>query len=92
LKGEKMKSSALGKSTLQVEILDITKYGIWLFVRGQEFLLSFKDYPWFRNAKISSVYNVKLLHRSHLFWPDLDVDLEIESLQRPEMYPLIYKL
>ena len=24
-------------------------------------------------------------------WPDLDVDLEIESLQHPERYPLLIK-
>ena len=24
-------------------------------------------------------------------WPDLDVDLEIESLQHPECYPLVIK-
>ena len=91
LKGEKMKSSVLGKSTSQAEVQDISKHGIWLFVKGQEFLLPFRDYPWFKDAKISSVYNVKLLHRSHLYWPDLDVDLEIEALQHPEQYPLTYK-
>jgi len=51
----------------------------------------YKDYPWFKEAKISEVYNVQLLHGMHLHWPDLDVDLELEALQYPEKYPLSYR-
>jgi len=29
-----------------------------------------------------------LLHGFHLYWPDLDVDLEIDNLENPEKYPL----
>ena len=86
-----MKSSALGKSTLRAEIQDITRHGIWLFAKGREFLLPFESYPWFKNAPISAVYNVRLLHQSHLYWPDLDVDLDIASLEHPERYPLVAK-
>jgi hypothetical protein len=78
----------LGKSTSKAEVQDISRHGIWLYARGQEFLLPFEDYPWFKDAKVSAVYNVKLLHGSHLYWPDMDVDLDIESLERPEKYPL----
>ena len=34
--------------------------------------------------------DVELLHEDHLFWPDLDVDLSLDSLQCPESFPLIY--
>ena len=86
-----MRSSVLGKNTSQVEVQDISRHGIWLYAKGREFLLPFKDYPWFQDARISSVYNVKLLHSSHLYWPDLDVDLDIESLEHPDEYPLVAK-
>jgi hypothetical protein len=86
-----MKLSALGKSTSQVEIQEISKHGIWIYVKGREYFLSYKDYPWFKEAKISEVYNVQLLHGMHLHWPDLDVDLELEALQYPEKYPLSYR-
>ena len=85
-----MKLSALGKSTSQVEIQEISKHGIWIYVKGREYFLSYKDYPWFQEAKVSEVYKVQLLHGMHLYWPDLDVDLELEALQYPEKYPLIY--
>ncbi len=86
-----MKLSAPGKSTSQAEVIDISKFGLWLFVKGKEYFLPFNSYPWFKDAKIFEIYNVKLLHNIHLYWPDLDVDLEVEALANPESYPLIYK-
>jgi hypothetical protein len=32
-----------------------------------------------------------LLHGYHLYWPELDVDLEIDDLENPEKYPLKWK-
>jgi len=62
-----------------------------MFVAGKEYFLPFRDFPWFRDAKISEIYNVLLIHGSHLHWPDLDVDLHLESLESPSSYPLIYR-
>ena len=86
-----MKSSKLGKNISEVEIQNISVHGIWLYVKGKEYFLPHDEYPWFRDAKISEIYNVTLFHDVHLHWPDLDVDLELESLEHPEKYPLIYK-
>lgn len=86
-----MRSSVLGKSTSRVEIQNISQRGIWLLAYGHEYFLSFKDYPWFKEATIADLHNVKLLHRSHLYWPALDVDLDLESLKHPENYPLVAK-
>lgn len=78
------------ENTSRVEVQNISQNGIWIFVNDREYFLSYKDYPWFKDAKVSQINNVKLLHGSHLHWPDLDVDLELDSLQHPEQYPLIY--
>ena len=86
-----MKSSAVGKSISRAEVQDISQHGLWLYVKGREYLLPFKHYPWFRDAKVAEIQNVQLLHGMHLHWPDLDVDLELESLQSPDKYPLIYQ-
>ena len=86
-----MKSSKPGKSISDVEIQNISRIGIWLFVNGREYFLSYDEYPWFKDAKISEICNVTLHHGIHLHWSDLDVDLELESLDHPEKYPLIYK-
>ncbi len=86
-----MRSQKLGKNTLKVEILNISINGIWLFVHEKEYFLSYDNFPWFKEAKIEEVYNLKLIHNDHLYWPDLDIDLEIDSLENPEKFPLVYK-
>ena len=86
-----MKSSVLGKNTSRVEVLDVSQHGVWVYVKGREFFLPYEDFPWFKEAKVSDVYNLKFLHGSHLYWPKLDVDLELKSLEDPKKYPLVYK-
>jgi hypothetical protein len=83
-----MKSAKRGKSISVAEVQGISKAGVWLYVQGQEYLLTYDEFPWFKNAKVSEVMNVRLIHEDHLEWPDLDVDLEVESLRSPEKYPL----
>lgn len=84
-----MKSSVLGRNILDAEVQEITRNGIWVFVKGKEYMLPFAQYPWFKGAKIAEVLNLRLLHSNHLYWPDLDVDLGIEVLEHPEQFPLI---
>jgi hypothetical protein len=87
----KMKSETLGKGTSEVEVTQISKHGIWLLLREQEYFLSFQDFPWFRAASISVIHNVELLNEHHLYWPELDVDLSVESIRDPTHFPLIAK-
>jgi len=75
----------------EIEVLSISPHGIWISVASREFLLAFDDYPWFRDASIRQIQSVQLLHGRHLWWPDLDVDLELESLEQPARYPLRYQ-
>ena len=86
-----MKSLTLGKSTLKTEVVNISAHGIWLYVNDKEYFLPYEDFPWFRNAKVIEIHNVKFSHNHHLHWPDLDVDLELDSLRNLEQYPLIYR-
>lgn len=86
-----MKSQAGGKITLEVEVTQINKQGIWLLVGEKESFLSFENFPWFRDASVGAIHNVELLNERHLYWPDLDVDLAVESIDHPERFPLIAK-
>ncbi len=86
-----MKLSKSGKSISKLEITNISEHGFWILLNRKEYFLSFDKYPWFRDAKISSIVNVELFHNTHLFWPDLDVDLSINILKDPDKYPLTYK-
>ena len=85
-----MKLPKPGKDIL-VSVENITPFGIWLFVKEKEYFLSYKDYPYFQDQTLSSIQNVQLVHGYHLYWPELDVDLEIDNLRNPEKYPLKFK-
>ena len=72
-------------------VLMINGQGIMVSVLGQDFFLSYNRVPWMRDAAISKVLNVQMSGPEAIEWPDLDVDLEIESLKHPERYPLVIK-
>ena len=84
-----MKSETLGTGTSEVEVTQISKHGIWLLFKDKEHFLSFGNFPWFKNASVSAIHNVELLNERHLYWPELDVDLAVESIERPEQFPLL---
>ena len=86
-----MKLKEHGKSTLEAEVSHIDVHGLWLCIQDREYFLPYEEYPWFKDARIKEVLNVELLHEFHLHWPDLDADLELDSLDNPQSYPLIYK-
>ncbi|VAW13678.1 hypothetical protein MNBD_BACTEROID05-1242 [hydrothermal vent metagenome] len=84
-----MKLKSHGKSISSVEVLNISEFGIWIFVGAKEYFLTFKEFPWFKDATLVQIQNVELLHNSHLHWRDIDVDLHIESLENTEKYSLV---
>lgn len=84
-----MKSSPRGKSTLAAEVTNISPHGLWLLVRRREMFLAFTEFPWFRDATIGQIMNVEMPSPRHLHWPELDVDLAVESIEHPERYPLV---
>ena len=75
-----MKSNKRGTSTSLVEIA-ITRFGLWLWIKEEEFFLSFEEYSFFQKATVHEIYKVELLHDTHLYWPDLDADLSLDILE-----------
>jgi hypothetical protein len=84
-----MKSAAPGPSISPVEVTNVTPHGFWLFVGERELFLSFKEFPWFQEASVRQITHVELPSPHHLYWPELDIDLAVESIEHPEKYPLV---
>ncbi len=84
-----MTSFELGTSTSSAEVTNISRHGFWILVQEQEHFLPFESFPWFREARLSEILDVQLLHGFHLYWPKLDVDLELAALEHPEQFPLL---
>jgi len=84
-----------------VELTNVSPHGMWLLVDERELFLPFDAFPWFRKASIAqlfpwfrkaSIAQLACIERptpDHLRWPDLDVDLSIDSIDHPERYPLV---
>ena len=87
-----MQSAQRGKRTSLVEVTNVSTNGLWLLLKEKEHFLPFDQFPWFRDASIAEVTNVTLPNHHHLHWPDLDIDLAVESLEHPEKYPLVSKV
>ena len=85
-----MKSETHGAGISGVEVSHISRHGVWLCVGDCEYFLPYLDFPWFCEAKVKDILDVQLLHEHHLHWPAIDVDLEIDSLENPSKYPLIF--
>jgi hypothetical protein len=67
----------------------VSTHGLWVLLDDQEVFAAFDDFPWFRDATIGQLTRVERPSLQHLYWPDLDVDLAVESLAHPERYPLV---
>ena len=83
-----MSSLAHGNNTLEVEVTNISAHGVWLLAHDKELFMSYEDFPWFKNQTIESIFNVEEQGSNHFYWPDIDVDLTLESIEHPKRFPL----
>lgn len=73
------------------EVTNISALGFWLLVDNREYFVPFADYPAFKNATVSQVYDLQFLSPDQLYWPDLDIDIELAALEQPEQFPLTFR-
>lgn len=75
-------------TTSQAEVTNISQHGFWILLDDRELFLPFEEFPWFKTASIQQILQVERPRQDHLYWPDLDVDLTLDSIEHPEEYPL----
>jgi hypothetical protein len=80
-----------GTVTSVAEVTHVSKHGFWLFLDGEELLVPFEQFPWFKKATIEQLSDVQWPTPNHLYWPQLDADLSVESIRDPSAFPLISK-
>jgi hypothetical protein len=83
-----MNLSLRGGITSLCEVTNITPLGFWVYVDEAEYFVPFADYPEFEAATIAQIHAVQRVGPSQLYWPDLDIDIELDALTRSEAYPL----
>ncbi len=87
-----MTSVTPGTRISPVEVINISSHGFWLLLGNEELFLPFSEFPWFKDVQVGKILNVKLHASGHLYWPDLDVDLAVESIRYPGQFPLVSRV
>ena len=77
-----------GSATSEAEVTNISQHGFWVLLGDRELFLPFEEFPWFNGAPVKAILNVERPQDHHLYWPALDVDLTVESIEHPERFPL----
>jgi hypothetical protein len=75
----------------EVEVTNISRHGFWLWLAGRELFVPFSEFPWFADVSVAKITRVEWPSEDHLYWPDLDVDLSVRSIEHPEEFPLKYQ-
>ena len=78
-----------GAATLEAEVTNISAHGFWVFLGTEELPVPYDQFPWFKKATVEQILTVERPTENHLYWPQLDVDLSVEPLRRPEAFPLM---
>jgi hypothetical protein len=84
-----MSLSVSGNYTSTCEVTNISKNGFWLLVNDQEYFISYSNYPEFLDMSINEIFNVTSIDLKQFHWSSKDID--VESLEKPESFSLIFK-
>ena len=79
----------LGTVTLEAEVTNVSKHCFWLLLGSEELAVPFEAFPWFKKATIEQISDIERPSENHLYWPQLDIDLSIESILNPAAFPLV---
>jgi hypothetical protein len=77
-----------GSATSAAEVTNISQHGFWMLIDDEELFLPFDEFPWFRQATVEAILRLERPTPEHLCWPDLDIDLALDSIKHPARYPL----
>ena len=84
-----MSLSQRGSSFSGVAVTDISPDGLWILVSGEEHFMPYVQFPWFKKATVEQIFHVVEETPGSYHWPDLDIDLGIDTIRNPDRYPLV---
>lgn len=67
-----------------VAVVSIVKSGVIVQVHAERYLLEFDMHKWFVDAPARKIFNIELHGPAHLYWPDLDIDLDLDVIRRED--------
>jgi len=85
-----MSFKSSGTNISACEVTDINKNGIWVLIDDKEYFISFSGYPVFKNMSVKDIFDFEYYPPSHLRWEKIDADIELDALENPEHFPLVF--
>ena len=70
---------------------NVSPHGFWLLLEDRELFVPFREFPWFAHAPVAKIARVERPTPDHLYWPDLDIDLSVRSIENPAEFPLVFR-
>ena len=80
-----------GVFTSEIEVSLVSNKGFWLLLDNEELFVTYAEFPWFKRATVEQITTIERPSVNHLYWPMLDIDLAVESIRDPTLFPLIAK-
>jgi hypothetical protein len=84
-----MKFSRNGRNTFPVSVGAVNRRGFWLQLGTRKLFVAYRAFPWFREFTLRELTRLRRPAPHHLRWPEFDIDLEVESIERPDDFPLV---
>ena len=84
------KNTSPNNTLEQAQITNIERDGFWLLLEEGEFFVPFERYPTFQKATVEQIFQFEQ-DDDAFYWPELDIDIELDALKHPERYPLIFR-
>ena len=78
-----------GIVTSGAEVTHISAHGFWVLLGDEELPIPYTELPWFKKATVEQIFAVERPSDNDRYWPQLDIDLSVESLRNPSAFPLV---
>lgn len=77
--------------TAAISVENITPFAVWVFDGKKEYAIPFSEFPCLGKVSVDQLMHPTLSHGFHLRWEELDIDIDLRSLDHLEDFPLYFE-
>ncbi|MEN8254225.1 MAG: DUF2442 domain-containing protein [Verrucomicrobiota bacterium] len=77
--------------TESISVENITPFAVWVFDGKKEYAIPFSEFPCLGKATVEELMHPTLSHGFHLRWENLDIDIDLRSLDHLEDFPIYFE-
>ncbi len=74
-----------------ISVENITPFAVWVFDGKKEYAIPFSEFPCLGKASVDELMHPTLSHGFHLRWENLDIDIDLRSLEHLEDFPIYFE-